>query len=715
MSYPRQYARTRRFTCGEPRNLTITPLGIIFLRSRGGADPVNCLWRVSVDRAAPHVVGDEQLLFDPAVLNAPGELPLAERARRERMREQASGITAYSVSADGRFATFALGGEIVFADISSSTDVATFRTLETPTGSFDPQLAPNAEFVSYLHDGALRAQHLAGADLVLAQDDRPDITWGLADFNAAEEFNRFRGYWWSPDGHRLAVTKVDNTPVQTWWIADPAHPDRPPTSHRYPVAGSANADVTLWLVATDGAKIEVQLRAAHPDFEYVLDVSWTDAGLLVTTLDRQQTDLRVLVVDDAGACTMRHRVSDDIWVELVPGTPALSHAGLVHTADDASGPNGHRSLVLVSDDGSVRLLTDPALLVEHVSHVSESASVVCTVVTDSGPMYRAVVAVSDSGSHMVAGGPNDLGVHSVAAADADLVVVRSASLERLRAEHRIFVANNQVGAITSLAETPAIDPQPVFIRAGLRQLPTAVLLPTDPALRNGVKLPVVMDPYAGPHAARVLSSRAAMASSQWLADQGFAVVVVDGRGTPGIGPTFERSIHHDLAGPVLADQVAGLLEAGAHFPELDLSRVGIRGWSFGGYTAALAVLKRPDVFHCAVVGAPVIDWRLYDTGYTERYLGNPSVDDEPYEASSLLSLASTLTRPLQLIHGLADDNVVAAHTLRFSSALVAAGIAHEVLPLSGVTHMTSQEEVAENMLLLQVDFLRRHLGGPTRV
>ena len=154
---------------------------------------------------------------------------------------------------------------------------------------------------------------------------------------------------------------------------------------------------------------------------------------------------------------------------------------------------------------------------------------------------------------------------------------------------------------------------------------------------------------------------------------------------------------------------------GNHLTELDLSRVGIRGWSFGGYTAALAVLKRPDVFHCAVVGAPVIDWRLYDTGYTERYLGNPSVDDEPYEASSLLSLASTLTRPLQLIHGLADDNVVAAHTLRFSSALVAAGIAHEVLPLSGVTHMTSQEEVAENMLLLQVDFLRRHLGGPTRV
>jgi dipeptidyl-peptidase-4 len=219
-----------------------------------------------------------------------------------------------------------------------------------------------------------------------------------------------------------------------------------------------------------------------------------------------------------------------------------------------------------------------------------------------------------------------------------------------------------------------------------------------------------MDPYGGPHAQRVLAARGAHLTSQWFADQGFAVVVVDGRGTPGRGPEFERAVHGDLAGPVLEDQVDALHAAADRFPDLDLTRVGIRGWSFGGYLAALAVLRRPDVFHAAVAGAPVTDWALYDTHYTERYLGRPDENPDAYARSSLIADAAKLTRPLLLVHGLADDNVVAAHTLRLSSALLAAGRPHSVLPLSGVTHMTPQEVVAENLLLLQVQFLQQALG-----
>jgi dipeptidyl-peptidase-4 len=165
---------------------------------------------------------------------------------------------------------------------------------------------------------------------------------------------------------------------------------------------------------------------------------------------------------------------------------------------------------------------------------------------------------------------------------------------------------------------------------------------------------------------------------------------------------------------VLEDQVEALQAAAVRHPDLDTSRVAIRGWSFGGYLSALAVLRRPDVFHAAVAGAPVTDWRLYDTCYTERYLGHPDDQPEVYAQSSLLADAPRLARPLLFIHGLADDNVVVAHTLRMSSALLAAGRGHIVLPLSGVTHMTPQEEVAENLLLLQVEFLREALGmgGP---
>jgi dipeptidyl-peptidase-4 len=230
-----------------------------------------------------------------------------------------------------------------------------------------------------------------------------------------------------------------------------------------------------------------------------------------------------------------------------------------------------------------------------------------------------------------------------------------------------------------------------------------------------------MDPYGGPHGQRVVAAQNAHLTSQWFADEGFAVIVADGRGTPGRSPAWEKAVRNNFAGPVLDDQVEALRALAEHYP-LDLDRVAIRGWSFGGYLAALAVLRRPDVFHAAVAGAPVADQRLYDTHYKERYLGHPAEQPEVYAANSLitdagLSAASDTVRPLMIIHGLADDNVVVAHSLRLSSALLAAGRPHQVLPLSGVTHMTTQESVAENLLLLQVDFVKRSLGiePPRRV
>ncbi|MGH3356540.1 MAG: prolyl oligopeptidase family serine peptidase, partial [Nocardioidaceae bacterium] len=249
--------------------------------------------------------------------------------------------------------------------------------------------------------------------------------------------------------------------------------------------------------------------------------------------------------------------------------------------------------------------------------------------------------------------------------------------------------------------------------AGARRIPSAVLLPSGYRPGDG-PLPVLMDPYGGPHGQRVVKAQNAYLTSQWFANQGFAVVVADGRGTPGRCPSWEKAVRNNLASVTLEDQVEALHALAASYP-LDLDRVAIRGWSFGGYLAALAVLRRPDIFHAAVAGAPVADLRLYDTHYQERYLGDPGEQPEVYAANSLidddgLSQAADTVRPLMVIHGLADDNVVVAHSLRLSAALLAAGRPHQVLPLSGVTHMATQEEVAENLLLLQVDFLQRSLG-----
>jgi dipeptidyl-peptidase-4 len=265
--------------------------------------------------------------------------------------------------------------------------------------------------------------------------------------------------------------------------------------------------------------------------------------------------------------------------------------------------------------------------------------------------------------------------------------------------------------IESIAQQPVLHVHATPLVLGPRELRAELFLPSWHGPGSG-KLPVLLDPYGGPAGQKVTAMQGWLQlTSQWLAEQGFAVLVADGRGTPGRGPVWEREVYGDVLGPALEDQVAALAEAARSHPELDLGRVGIRGWSFGGSLAALAVLRRPDVFHAAVAGAAPTDLRLYDTHWRERFYGHPDQNPERYLTMSLLREAPNLTRPLLLIHGLADDNVFPANTLRLSAALLAAGRPHEVLPLTGATHRVSDETADENLLWHEVHFLRRHLGA----
>lgn len=685
-SFPRQHARTQRLTLGEPRNVVVSPDGdrVVFGRSRAGDDPVNCLWLLDVTS------GQERLIADPLVLLGIGDtdedLPPEERARRERMREGAGGITAFATDRDVRVAAFALGGRLFVGGLLSGAA----RELAVDGPAFDPRPDPVATRVAYVGGRSLRIAELDGSSWELAGEDDPNVSWGSADFIAAEEMHRFRGYWWSPDGSAIAACRVDVSAVQQWFIADPANPDQRPSEIRYPAAGTANADVTLHVLAIDGGSVEVVWDRDR--FPYLADVRWAATDrLLLTVQSRDQRHLQVLEADPTiGDTAVVFEDRDDAWVELVPGTPAvLSDGRLVMTADR----DGARRLLI---DGVA--VTDASTQVRSVLAVDEHDDVIVACNPLADPTVQHVVACSAATTRAIC---DDAGVHT-AVIGGRTVVLRSSTLHEPGA--RTVVVGGPV--IASFAETPLVRPNVTLLQLGSRSLCTAVVVPHD---HDGSPLPVLLDPYGGPHAQRVVSAHNAYLSSQWFADQGFAVVIVDGRGTPGRGSEFERAVLHDLATPVLEDQIDALHAAAEHAP-LDLSRVAIRGWSFGGYLAALAVLQRPDVFHAAVAGAPVTEWRLYDTHYTERYLGDPFVDAGPYATSSLLPIAHQLTRPLLLIHGLADDNVVAAHTLQLSSALLAGGCAHEVLPLVGVTHMTPQEVVAENLLLHQLAFLRRSLG-----
>ncbi|GLX08539.1 DPP IV N-terminal domain-containing protein [Microbispora sp. NBRC 16548] len=686
-SFPRLHARTRRFTLGVPRNFTISPDGgrVTFLRTRSGTDPVTCLWELDV------ASGAERLVVDPLALGAADEdLPPEERARRERSRESAGGVVAYATDREVRQAVFALSGDLYLAGLASGE----VRRLPAAGPVIDPRLDPTGARVAYVTGGALHVLEIAtGADTPIAEPESELVTYGLAEFIAAEEMERMRGYWWSPSGDRLLVSRVDESPVSLWHIADPANPDRQPVPQRYPAAGTANAEVTLHVIGLDGARTAVPFEQ-----EYLVTAAWDAHGLAIVTLSRDQRTMRLLSADpDTGETTLLREDTDPAWVDIVTGVPARLSDGTLVWVADADG--GHR--LVVGDEP----VTPPSLQVRAVLDVDGDT----VLFQASGEPTEIHLWTYAAGT--ISAVTTEPGVHSGRRAGGVTLVAR----QSLDTEGTTV----SVGAVSirSLAERPGLEPRVSLVRAGSRELSTAVLLPSWHVPGSG-PLPVLMDPYGGPHAQRVLSARRMFLESQWWAEQGFAVVVADGRGTPGRGPAFEREMLHDFT-ISLQDQVDALQGVAALHPgDLDLSRVAIRGWSFGGYLAALAVLRRPDVFHAAVAGAPVTDWRLYDTCYTERYLGHP--DEGHYERSSLLADAEKgdaekgdaekLERPLLLIHGLADDNVVAAHTLRLSSALLAAGRPHTVLPLSGVTHMTPQEVVAENLLLLQLDFLRKSLN-----
>ncbi|MPZ84392.1 MAG: prolyl oligopeptidase family serine peptidase [Actinophytocola sp.] len=696
-SFLRLQARTQRFTLGSPRGFQVSPDGsrVLFLRSASGEDRRHILWRLDV------ATGTESRLADPHVLLGGGgptyteDLPPEERARRERSREQAGGVVGNATDADVRVAAFALSGTLFVADAVTGET----RGLDTAAGVIDPRPDPTGRHVAYVAGGALRVIGVDGTgDRALAEPGGPDQACGVAEFIAAEEMSRSRGYWWSPDGTRLLVAFTDKSPVRRWHIADPANPEATPNVVSYPAAGTDNVEVRLAILSLDRERISrVDVDWHGGDLPYLVTAHWSAGGpplVALQTRDQRRTEIRS-VDPDTGATTLLATETDDVWVDIAPGVPAWTPDGRLVRIGVSQG--GYR---LVVDDKEV---TPPSMQVRSVLDVG--ADILFTA-TESDPTQVHVYRVDDAGITRMS---TSDGVHG-AVRGGDVTVLSSWTLERPGSVTDVLRGDERVAGIESLAVDPGVTPNLRLLTLGERELRAALLFPTGYEPGSG-KLPVLLDPYGGPHAQRVMASRNAYLGPQWLADQGFAVLIADGRGTPGRGPAWDREVVRDFAGATLDDQVDALRAAAAEFPDLDLSTVAIRGWSYGGYLAALAVLRRPDVFHAAIAGAPVTDWRLYDTHYTERYLGHPDEEPAVYDRNSLIDDAPKLERPLLIIHGLADDNVVVAHSVRLSAALVAAGRPHALLPLPGVTHMTPQDdEVAENFMLMQVRWLRDALG-----
>jgi dipeptidyl-peptidase 4 len=692
-SLPRQLARTQRFTLGVPDNFTVAKDGarVLFLRSRAGDDAVGCLWVLETGSGA------ERLLADPAGLlgGAEEDLPEAERSRRERSRTSGTGIVGYATDDAARLVAFALSGELWTVDVTSGQ----IRRLPAAAGVVDPRPDPTGQRIAYVADGAVRVIGADGSgDRALAEPDGPAVTFGLPEHVAAESMGRTRGYWWAPAGRRLLVARVDSAAVALWYIAHPADPGKPPQAMRYPTAGTTNAEVTLWITRLDGTRTRV--RWDRDAFEYVPAAGWDSRGPYATVQSRDQGTVRWLGIDpDYGATWMLDEKHDRCWVELVPGLPArLRDGALVSHADRL----GTRHLTV-----NRVLVTPPGLQLREVlgvdgHHVLFTASPAADPTQIQLWTYRV-----KEGMRPLSTEP---GVHTGVRRGGTLVHVARGP-ERPGSQVTVRRAAEPAKIIASLAEPPVLDLRAAPLTLGPRELRSLLFLPSWHRAGDG-KLPVLLDPYGGPAMQKVTAEQGPeLFLSRWFAEQGFAVLVTDGSGTPGRGPVWEREVYGDIFGPVLDDQVAAVEAAAREYPDLDLHRVGIRGWSFSGALAAAAVLRRPDVFHAAVAGAAVTDQRLYDTHWRERFLGHPGRYPERYDACSLLLDAPKLTRPLLLIHGLDDDNVFPANTLRLSSALLEAGRPHEVLLLPGATHDVRDEATSENLYWHQAGFLQRHLAA----
>ncbi|MEU7584045.1 prolyl oligopeptidase family serine peptidase [Streptomyces sp. NPDC041068] len=708
LDLPGQFARTRRFSLGVPRGFAVSADGerVLFVRSTAGDDPVSRLWLFED--------GAERMLADPLGLGETGPLPEAERVRRERAREASHGVVAFATDHHARVVVFSLGGALWVVDTGGGAP----RRIATAGPVVDPRPSPDGTHIAYATGGALRVIGTDGTgDRALAEPEDDDVTYGLADHAAAESMGRQRGFWWSPQSDALIVARVNASRVQRWWISDPARPDLPPRAVRYPAAGTANAETSLHVLGMDGKRVAVRTPEHVSEyhffgewtdgtFEYVPTVCWDAHGPLITLQTRDQRSMYIMEVDPkSGETRMVSHRRDTAWLELMPGTPLrLASGRLVRPWNVLGGTRGLR----VGNTGTPRGLQVREVLGSVGERVWFTASpedpTQVHVWSFDHQDDEPVPELRNGTPRRISEGP---GVHT-AAVGGDTVVLDSRTPEGQTVT--VLRGGEPAGRIAVFAEEPVVTPRPRRLTLGRRELRGTLYLPSWHEPGSG-KLPVLLCPYAGPGLQLVVHARAWWTVvAQWFAEQGFAVLITDGRGTPGRGEDWEKAVHGDQLTPVIDDQVDALHAAAERFPDLDLKRVGIRGWSFGGFLAAGAVLHRPDVFHAAVAGAAPTDLRLYDTHWKERYLGHPDAQPEQYERNSLVAHAHLLERPLMLVHGLADDNVLPVHMLRFSAALLAAGRPHTVLPLPGASHLVAQEEVAANLLRLELDFLRKSLS-----
>lgn len=695
-----------------PRALKVSPDGerVTFLKGKQTDYERLDLWEYHIDS------GETRLLFDSNDLQS-GEEVLSdeEKARRERMRLSGSGIVSYQWSADGKALLFPLGGDVYYHKLGEK---GAKQLLDTDVFETDIKLSPKGNYISFIRDQNLFVKHIeSGKETAITKEGGGNIKFGMAEFVAQEEMGRMTGYWWSPDESFIAFTKVDESPVDVISRSEIYADDIKTIDQKYPKAGTNNVLVELAIQnINNGARRWVDL-GEDKDI-YLARVKWMPNSETFTyqwqTRDQQTLELRAYNVPTEKQSVLLSETSNT-WVNL--------HNDLYFLSDSdqfiwASERDGFKHLYLYENNGKlVRQLTQGDWVVDNIEAVDAKNNRIYFAGRKDTPLESHAYSVSLNGGD-ISRITNEGAYHSVSfSKDASIFIDRFSTIN---SPAQVSLNDASGKRITWLEENKVEEGHPLHAYMDSWTKPEF----GDITTKDGATLkyriykpenlekkhPVIVYLYGGPHAQVVTNSWAGnrgLLMQHWV-DKGYVVFTLDNRGSNYRGKAFEDPIYKKMGFVEVDDQVAGV-EFLRTLPYVDAKRIGVHGHSYGGYMTLMTMFKAGDYFQAGVSGAPVTDWRLYDTHYTERYMGNPKTDDDAYTASSVFPYAKDLKGDLLIYHGMADDNVLFTHSTMLYKHLQDLAIPFETMDYPGKKHSIRGKQTGIHLYKTITNFFDRNL------
>ena len=698
------------------RGVSLSPDGqlVAFLRGREDDSNVQDLWAAPTGEGEPYKLIDARALAPEA-----GELSEAEKARRERLRISARGVVDYAWDQQGRYILAPLEGDLFLA---TRADGSVRRLTETEADEIDAKVSPRGSYVSFVRDQNLYVQDLAtGQETPITDDGRDLVTWATAEFIAQEEMKRFTGYWWSPDERYIALTRVDESPVDIVPRFEITGAGTTVVEQRYPKAGRPNAVVELYVRdLQSGDRIKVDL-GDNTDI-YLARVDWSNDGrtLYVQRQSRDQKRLDLLSVDPA---TGRSRVivsqRADAWVDLNDDFHVLADGRFIWSNEDS----GWRHLYLYDRNGRVvRPITRGVWPVKGLNGVNEqTGEVFFTASMRDGKelpieqqLFRASLNRTEAPVAITpAGGWWNASVNAPGTAYvgnySDPKTPPQSALYRMDGTRVRWIEENRLDADHPFAPYVSRLREPEFGTLQSHGETLVWRMQTPPDFDPSKKYPVVMQVYGGPGTGAGVQKSWQPATSQLLTEAGYIVFRLDNRGEGDRSQAFETSNYRQLGVVETQDQTMAAQWLKRQ-PFVDPERIAIMGWSYGGFMSLMTLTEPEAGLAGAMAGAAPTDWALYDTHYTERYMSTPQDNPEGYARTDVLPRLGDMTGRLLILHGMADDNVILPNATRVIDKLQEQSLPFEMMLYPGQRHGVRGDPRQLQQWRTYLDFLDRTIG-----